>query len=112
FINNGGIILPGNAFYTDNLLLNPSADDGVVIPWTPDLAGYPTVVNDGYPHTGGFEFFGGGDDLLYGDLTQTINLVGNQGITAAALDSAELLANVSFWGRTFDYYQYGAPYDY
>jgi hypothetical protein len=120
FTNNGGIIIPGNSFYTGNLLLNPGGEDTLnlldsndhLYPWTTASAS-PPGVTDSYPRTGGWVFYGGTGAGLYGSLTQTVDLVGNQGITAAALDSGKLLANVIFWEQTVpDAANLGPNYDY
>jgi hypothetical protein len=119
FTNNGGIIIPGNSFYTGNLLLNPGAQDTLnlldpgdhLYPWTTDSASPPDVM-DGFGHTGSWVFYGGTDAGLYGWLTQTVDLVNNQGITIAALDSGKLLANVIFWEQTVpDGSNLGPDYD-
>jgi hypothetical protein len=121
FTNNGGIIIPGNSFYTGNLLLNPGAEDAVnpdldpndhLYPWTTSSASPPDVM-EGFAHTGAWVFYGGTGAGLYGSLTQTVDLVDNQGITAAALDSGKLLANVIFWEQTVpDAANLGPNYDY
>jgi hypothetical protein len=122
FTNNGGLIFPGNSFYTDNLLLNPGAQDSLnpnqdpndhLYPWTASSASSPPGVMDGFGRTGGWVFYGGTQAGLYGWLTQTVDLVDNQGITVAALDSGRLLANVLFWEQTVpDSSNPGPDYDY
>jgi hypothetical protein len=94
FIDNGGIVLPGNAFYTTNLLLNPGAEDGALSHWT--ASGNIGVDHslEILPNTGGYCFSGEGNGA---SMTQTVSLVGNQGITASALDSGQLVAHVSFF---------------
>jgi hypothetical protein len=121
FTNNGGIIIPGNSFYTGNLLLDPGGEDTLnpdldpndhLYPWTVNSAS-PPGVTDSYPRTGGWVFYGGTGAGLYGSMTQTVNLVDNQGITLAALDSGKLLADVIFWEQTVpDGLNLGPKYDY
>jgi len=123
FTNNGGIIIPGNSFYTGNLLLDPGGEDTLSLdpndhlyPWITNSAwttNSPPGVTDSYPRTGAWVFYGGTDAGLYGSLTQTVDLVNNQGITVAALDSGRLLANVIFWEQTVpDGANPGPAYDY
>jgi hypothetical protein len=92
---NGGIVLQGNAFYTGNLLLNPGAETGTLSSWTTTgTVGVDDASEGGVePDTGGFYFSGGGG----ASMTQTTSLVGNQGITAGAIDSGQLVAYASFW---------------
>jgi hypothetical protein len=121
FTNNGGIIIPGNSFYTGNLLLNPGGEDTLnpdldpndhLYPWI-STSPSPPGVTDSYPRTGGWVFYGGTGAGLYGSMTQTVNLVDNQGITVEALDSGKLLANVIFWEQTVpDGANLGPNYDY
>jgi hypothetical protein len=113
FVNNGGILLSGSGFHTDNLLLNPGADLGTTVDWIAS-GNVPPGVDDGtthpvLPHTGGYDFLGGGD---FGYLSQVMALVGNQGITTASIDSGQLLATVSFWEQTLtNQFGFGPPYD-
>jgi hypothetical protein len=120
FTNNGGIIIPGNSFYTGNLLLNPGAEDTLnlldpndhMYPWTVSSASPPGVM-EGFAHIGSWVFYGGTGAGFYGTSTQTVNLVGNQGITAPALDSGKLLAIVIFWEQSVpDGANLGPAYDY
>jgi hypothetical protein len=92
FIDNGGIVLPGNMFYTTNLLLNPGADNGSLDNWS--VVGNVAADHRILANTGGYSFSGEGNGA---SMTQTVSLVGNQGITASALDSGQLLARVSFF---------------
>jgi hypothetical protein len=96
FINNGGIVLPGNSFYTANLLLNPGAEAGALSNWTTTgNVGVDDASEGGVePNTGGFYFAGGSGAA---SLSQVVGLVGNQGITASAIDSGQLVAYASFW---------------
>src|SRR6266478_2950304 len=99
---------------TTNLLRNPGAEDGSLTgSWTVDgdsnpFVGSPTnSLGDGFPtHSGNYYFVGGIG--FFGALSQDVNLVGNQGITAAMVDSGNLRANVSFWEQGFNQ---GAPSD-
>jgi hypothetical protein len=124
FTNNGGIIIPGNSFYTGNLLLNPGGEDTLdpmdstshLYPWTTNSAwitnSSPGVTNF-FSRTDDWAFYGGTGAGLYGSLNQTVYLVDNQGITAAAIDSGRLLANVIFWEQTGpDESNLGPNYDY
>jgi hypothetical protein len=111
FTNNGGIILPGNAFYTANLLLNPGAEDGALPNGSPPTLwtqnGNPAYVATFDPHTGGRDFLGGG---AFGYLSQTVDLGGIQGFRFDKLDAGQLLATVSFWEMTMPN-SAGALYD-
>jgi hypothetical protein len=113
FTNNGGVLLSGTGFHTGNLLLNPGADLGTTDNWMATGAN-PPGVDDGtaypvLPHTGGYDFIGGGG---FGSLSQVVSLIGNQGITAAQLDSGQLTVYASFWEQTLtNHFGVGPPYD-
>jgi hypothetical protein len=96
----GGILLPSDAFYTVNLLLNPGAEFQLDN-WT--ATGNPLPSTDygiyANPHTGSYDFSFTGTSTE-GFLSQTVALVGNQGITEAKLDSGQLAVSVSFWEQT------------
>ena len=117
FVTNGGLILPGNCFYTSDLLFNPGAETGDLSGWIPD-GNFPGVDDgsfDGYevlPHTGGYDFIGGQKySGGYGSLSEFVPLAGNQGITADEIDSGLMMADVSFWEQGADQYRMGPPYD-
>ncbi len=84
---------------TSNLLSNPGAEAGSITGWTPGGNFTPSVDSGSFdpginPLTGNFDFYG--VSSASDSLTQNISLVGNQGITQAAIDSGLLSANVSF----------------
>ena len=84
---------------TSNLLSNPGAEAGSIAGWTPGGNFTPSVDSGSFdpginPLTGNFDFYG--VSSASDSLTQNISLVGNQGITQAAIDSGLLSANVSF----------------
>jgi hypothetical protein len=97
FTNNGGIILPGYAFYTDNLLQNPGAEDGQTSDWTVNGNVVP-YVSSFYPHTGKNDFSPGvvPQPPGYVHLMQSVDL----GSYQAWIDSGQLLAGFSFWELT------------
>lgn len=85
---------------TGNLLVNPGAESGSISGWTVGGTSNPGVDNGSFdtginPHTGSFDFYGHTGAL--GTLSQTVALVGNQGLTAAAIDAGLTTANVGFW---------------
>ncbi|MCW3051944.1 MAG: metallophosphoesterase family protein [Chthonomonadales bacterium] len=85
---------------TTNLLTNPGAETGDLSGWTTGGTSNPSVDNGTFdsginPHSGNFDFVGNSGES--GTLTQTINLVGNQGLTAAGIDSGNGKALLSFW---------------
>ena len=85
---------------TSNLLANPGAETGNLTGWTVGGTSNPRVDNDTFdpsihPHTGSYDFVGGTG--ASGTLSQTVQLVGPQGLTAAAIDTGALTANLSFW---------------
>ncbi len=87
-------------FTTGNLLSNPGAELGSIVGWTPSGSVAPGVDSGSFdpginPHTGKYDFYGVNGPLNM--LTQTVTLVGTQGITAALIDSGTSFANVSFW---------------
>ncbi|HEY1717229.1 MAG TPA: choice-of-anchor tandem repeat GloVer-containing protein, partial [Verrucomicrobiae bacterium] len=87
-------------FGTTNLLLNPGAETGTLTNWITGGSSNPNVDNGTFdvginPNTGGYDFYGGSG--AHGSLSQTVSLVGNQGITAAMIDNSNLAANISFW---------------
>jgi hypothetical protein len=91
-------IASGDVIATTNLLSNPGAETGDIASWVNDTnisldSGIASAIQ---PRTGNYDFLdrtGGGN----GSLSQVVSLVGNQGITAAAIDGGGLLADVSFW---------------
>jgi len=87
-------------FSTTNLLLNPGAEENSLTNWTPGGVSNPRVDNGSFdpginPHSGTNDFLAGTGSA--GSLSQTVALVGNQGVTAGAIDGGGLLAYVSFW---------------
>jgi hypothetical protein len=85
---------------TTNLLLNPGGEENSLTNWIAGGDSGPRLDNGTFdsgisPHSGTNDFLGGRGGV--GTLAQIVPLVGNQGITAAAIDSANLLAYVSFW---------------
>ena len=94
---------------TGNLLTNPGAETGNLNGWTAGGSSNPRVDNGSFdsgikPHSGNYDFLGGSG--ASGTLTQSIQLVGTQGITASAIDSGTLLAVVGFWEQGLNQ---GAP---
>ena len=95
------------SFSTTNLLLNPGAETGTLTNWTVGgssnpFAGSPSnSLGDNFPtHSGNYYFVGGTG--TYGSLSQTVSLIGNQGITAAMIDNSNLAASISFWEQGLD----------
>jgi hypothetical protein len=103
---------------TGNLLANPGAETGDLTGWT--VGGPSTAFVDSgtfdpgiNPHSGRFDFVGGSGSTSgsSGTLTQNVALVGNQGLTAAAIDAGTLVADVGFFeqglnqGATSDHAQ-------
>ncbi len=91
---------PAKADVTTNLLTNPGAETGDLTGWTVGGTSNPGVDSGTFdpginPHTGSFDFFG--HTGASGTLTQAVTLVGNQGITAAAIDSGTAQATVGFF---------------
>ena len=87
-------------FTTTNLLINPGAETGDISDWTSGMASTSSVDNGSFdkglsPHSGNYDFFGHHEPLA--TLSQTISLIGNQGITASMIDGGNLFADVSFW---------------
>ena len=85
---------------TTNLLTNPGAETGNLTGWTVGGVSNPNVDNGSFnaginPNTGAFDFYG--NNGPNGSLTQSVSLVGNQGITALLIDSGVLTANVVFF---------------
>jgi len=90
---------------TTNLLLNPGAETGTLLYWTAGGTSSPHVDTGTFdpginPHTGTNDFLGGTG--VSGTLSQVVTLVGNQGVTAAAIDAGDLLAGVSFWEQSYN----------
>lgn len=91
-------------FSTTNLLINPGAETGDLTGWTKGgdsnpFAGNPSSgfsLGDQFATHSGTNYFVGGSGA-YGSLSQQVSLVGNQGITAAAIDEGTMFASVSFW---------------
>ncbi len=88
---------------TTNLLVNPGAESGSIENWTASGPGSPTVDTGTFdpginPHTGGYDFLGrsGASDSL----SQTVSPL-TQGVTAAMLDSGNVMASLSFWEQGF-----------
>jgi hypothetical protein len=87
-------------FTTTNLLVNPGAETGNLTGWTTGMASTSSVDNGSFdkglnPHSGKYDFVGHTGALA--TLSQTVSLVGNQGITATMVDSGNLFASTSFW---------------
>jgi hypothetical protein len=94
-------LVAGNSFgqNTTNLLLNPGAESGVLTPWVGSRTSTAFVDNGTFdpsikPHTGKYDFAGG---TSTGALTQQVNLIGNQGITAQMIDAGTQRAYISYW---------------
>jgi hypothetical protein len=114
FVNNGGTLLPWSGvpglgtLHTANLLVNPGAETSKFSPWLGGDTNPYLHVDDGSlsyitPHSGNWEFAGGGGNGVGNEsLAQAVALVGNQGITAAAIDTGKLLASISFWEQSRD----------
>ena len=90
---------------TTNLLLNPGGEAGSLLNWTAGGDSAPRLDSGTFdagiaPHSGSYDFLGGAG--VSGSLAQVVSLVGNQAITAAAIDNRRLLASVSFWEQSFN----------
>ncbi len=112
--NSGGarsIVLSATTTLTGNLLTNPGAETGNLNGWVVGGSSNPTVDNGSFdpginPHSGSYDFRGGTG--ASGSLTQNVQLVGTQGITAAAIDTGTLTASVGFWEQGLNQ---GSPSD-
>ena len=98
-------------FATTNLLLNPGGEAGTLTNWVVGGVSNPRLDNGSFdlginPRSGTNDFLAGTG--ANGSLSQTVALVGNQGITAGAIDAGNLLAYVSFWEQGLDQ---GTPSD-
>lgn len=87
-------------FATTNLLLNPGAEQNSLTNWISGGVSSPQIDGGAFdpginPHSGTNDFRGGRGAV--GSLSQAVGLVGNQGITAVAIDGGGLYAYVSFW---------------
>ena len=96
---------------TSNLLANPGAETGNLTSWTV-FAGAPMVDAGTFdpginPRSGGFDFCGGSANPL-GKLSQTIDLIGTDQVTAFQLDAGTTTADVSFWEQGLNQ---GSPSD-
>jgi len=85
---------------TTNLLLNPGGEAGTLTNWVVGGVSNPRIDNGSFdvginPHSGTNDFLAGTGAT--GSLSQIVALVGNQGITAGAIDAGSLQAYVSFW---------------
>src|ERR1700761_5453721 len=94
----------GNTINTTNLLTNPGAETGDLTGWTIGM-GSPGIDHGTFdpginPHAGSSDFYG--HSFGVGTLSQTVNLIGTQGITAADIGTGALVANVSFWEQGLD----------
>ena len=88
------------SFVTTNLLLNPGGEANNLTDWVAGGNSGPRLDNGTFetaimPHSGTNDFLAGTGSV--GSLSQTVPLVGNQGIAAGAIDSGNLQAYVSFW---------------
>lgn len=105
--NAGGVsvLISPAVFNTTNLLLNPGGELGTLACWTTngsfnlhvDTGTFDSGIN---PRGGTNDFVGGSQWTSGGttaSLSQVVALVGNQGLTGAALDTGKLIAEVSFW---------------
>lgn len=96
---------------TTNLLLNPGAEENTLTNWIPGGDSNPRIDNGSFdpginPHSGTNDFLAGRGAA--GSLSQVVGLVGNQGVTAGAIDGGSLYAYVSFWEQGLNQ---GAPSD-
>ena len=96
---------------TNNLLTNPGAETGDLSDWTVGGVSNPNVDNGRFdaginPHTGAFDFYGGTG--ANGSLTQSVSLLGTQGITGSLIDSGTLTANIEFFAQGLNQ---GSPSD-
>jgi len=111
--NNGGVsvLISPALFSTTNLLLNPGAEAGSLTNWIAGGNSNPRVDNGTFdtgilPRSGTNDFLAGTGST--GSLTQLVALLGQPGLTTAALDGGRLLANLSFWELGLNQ---GAPSD-
>jgi len=98
-------LLAGPIVTTTNLLLNPGAEAGSLTNWTAGGVSNPKVDSGSFdpginPHSGTNDFLGGVGTA--GSLAQVVSLVGNQGLSAVAIDGGGLLARVSFWEQSYN----------
>ena len=93
----------GAPFSTTNLVVNPGGETGTLAGWTTnadpriDSGTFDPGIN---PHSGSFDIAGG--TSTESDIFQTITLVGNQGLTAAKIDTGTLFARLSFWSQVLN----------
>ncbi len=87
-----------------NLLLNPGAETGDLTGWTVGGPSTAFVDNGSFdpginPHTGSFDFVGGGGGTsgASGSLTQNVSIASLPGITPALIDAGGTDAAISFW---------------
>jgi hypothetical protein len=91
------------AVTTTNLLINPGAETGDLTGWVlggtsnPFAGSQSDSLGDQFVPHSGVGYFIGGTGADYGSLSQQVSLIGNQGITAAALDQGTLFAAISVW---------------
>ncbi|CAF3397022.1 unnamed protein product [Rotaria sp. Silwood1] len=106
------IITTTTTMIPPNLLINPGAEDGVLVPWITGGAGNATIDNGAAntgcnSHSGIKQFFGGrtGNGANNSTLTQSILLLnGTQGYTEAQLDNGSLSAYISFYQQSWSNY--------
>jgi hypothetical protein len=85
---------------TTNLLLNPGGEANNLADWVAGGNSGPRLDSGTFdtgikPRSGTNDFLAGTGSV--GSLSQIVPLVGNQGITAGAIDAGSLQAYVSFW---------------
>ena len=93
-------IAQGASITTTNLLTNPGAETGDISGWIIGGSSNPSVDSGSFnpgidPHSGDFDFYG--HTGPFGTLSQTVDLIGDQGLTAADINAGNLFADVSFW---------------
>jgi hypothetical protein len=96
----GGFSALGTPLMTTNLLANPGGEANSLTNWVAGGNSGPRLDSGTFdsgidPHSGTNDFLAGTGSV--GTLSQTVPLLGSQGITATAIDTGTLQAYVSFW---------------
>ncbi|CAF4145780.1 unnamed protein product, partial [Rotaria sordida] len=90
-----------------NLLINPGAEYGSLLPWITGGTCIATIDNGSArsgcnPHSGTKQFFGGNCNDSNSTLTQSVLLLNDtQGYTVAQLDSGNLSTYISFYQQSW-----------
>ncbi|CAF4161684.1 unnamed protein product [Adineta steineri] len=90
---------------SNNLLMNPGGEDGVLSPWVVGGNSNPQLDTGTFdpgnnPHTGLYQF--SGHTGSFGMLTQTVAIVGaNRSITTSQIDAGNLTVGLLFWSSEY-----------